>query len=250
VTILEATPGAKLYQSIADALKREINDGRFSETQLLPGERALCELFDVSRTTLRRAILELVDQGLLFHRQGAGTFIRRAAPRVDQPTSRLTGFTEDMRLRGFLASSRDLERGVFLPSPEEAMMLGVGPSERILRLSRLRLASGAPMAIEHTVVPLRYLPDPDAIGPSLYDALEQRNFRPVRGLQRLRAALLSDPDAALLGVEPKSPALYIQRIAYLADGDCVEFTRSYYRADTYDFVSELTLPSTARKARS
>ena len=71
----------------------------------------------------------------------------------------------------------------------------------------------------------------------------------MRGLQRLRATLLADSDAALLGVEPKSPALYIQRIVYLADGRCVEFTRSYYRADTYDFVSELTLSSPARKAR-
>jgi len=245
----EAPGNGKLYKSVAHTLEREIAGGRFSETQVLPGERALCELLGVSRTTLRRAIVELVDGGLLFHRQGAGTFIRRAAPRVDQPTSRLTGFTEDMRLRGFVAGSRELERGVFLPSPEEAMMLGVGPSERVLRLSRLRLASEVPMSIEHTVVPLRYMPDPDDIGPSLYDALEARKFRPVRGLQRLRATLLSDPDAALLGVEPKSPALYIQRIAYLADGNCVEFTRSYYRADTYDFVSELTLPPPSRKAR-
>jgi len=68
-------------------------------------------------------------------------------------------------------------------------------------------------------------------------------------LQRLRATLLSDAYAALLGVEPRSPALHIQRIAYLADGACVEFTKSWYRADTYDFVSELTLAPPLRKIR-
>jgi GntR family transcriptional regulator len=129
-------------------------------------------------------------------------------------------------------------------------MLGVGPNETIFRLSRLRLASEVPMAIEHTVVPQRYISDPKAIGSSLYDALEARNFKPVRALQRLRATLLTDSDAVLLGVERKSPVLYIQRLAYLADGRCVEFTRSYYRADTYDFVSELTLAPATRKNRN
>lgn len=130
------------------------------------------------------------------------------------------------------------------------MMLGVSPGEGVIRLSRLRLANDVPMAIEHTVVPLHFLPDPNAIGPSLYDALEARDLRPTRGLQRLRATLLGEADAALLDVPAKSATLYIQRIAYLADGRCVEFTRSYYRADTYDFVSELTLSPSTRRSRA
>jgi GntR family transcriptional regulator len=238
------------YGSVSETLKSQIANGRFADTELLPGERELSALLKVSRTTLRRAITELVAEGVLYHRHGAGTFIRRALPRVDQPLSRLTGFTEDMRQRGFVASSRELERGIFLPTPDEAMMLGVSPNESVIRLSRLRLASEVPMAIEHAVVPLRFIPEPEMIGSSLYDALERRNFRPVRALQRLRATLLGESDAALLGVEPKSPALFIQRIAYLAEGRCVEFTRSYYRSDTYDFISELTLSPSMRRNRS
>jgi GntR family transcriptional regulator, N-acetylglucosamine utilization regulator len=243
-------PRLTLYRSVCETLKREIANGRFADTEILPGERELSQLLDVSRTTLRRAIMQLVDEGVLYHRHGAGTFVRRALPRVDQPMSRLTGFTEDMRLRGLVAGSRELERGMFPPSPEEAMMLGVGPNETVFRLSRLRLASDVPMAIEHTVVPQRYIGDPRTVGSSLYDALEARNLKPVRALQRLRATLLTDSDAVLLGVERKSPVLYIQRLAYLADGRCVEFTRSYYRADTYDFVSELTLAPATRKNRN
>jgi GntR family transcriptional regulator len=246
---VEAAPGQKLYRAVVDALRNEIETGRFAETQLLPAERVLCELLDVSRTTLRKALADLVADGVLLQRHGAGTFIHRATPRVDQPSSRLTSFTEDMRLRGLDASSRELERGVFLPTPEEAMMLGVGPNERVFRLGRLRLADGSPMAIEHAAVPLRYLPERNLVGASLYEALSARGFKPARGLQRLRATLLSDADADLLGVARNSPALHIQRIAYLADGSCVEFTKSLYRADAYDFVSELTLSPSVRKAR-
>lgn len=238
----------QVYRRVCEALRREIESGRFNGSDVLPGERELSSLLDVSRTTLRRAIGELVEEGLLAHRHGAGTFIRRAAPRLEQPLSRLTGFTEDMRLRGFAAGSQILERSLSLPTPEEAMMLALSPNDAVVRLSRLRLADAVPMAIEHAVVPQRFLSDPDKIDSSLYAALEEEGFRPVRALQRLRATILTDHVAAQLGVPKKSAALYIQRLGYLADGRCVEFTRSYYRGDTYDFVSELTLPATPRKA--
>src|SRR5271167_908890 len=121
----ERTP---LFEAVGAALKREIASGRFTETDVLPGERELSEMLDVSRTTLRRAIAGLVDEGVLAHRHGAGTFVRRNPPHVEQPLSRLTSFTEDMRLRGLTASSRVIERGSFLPTPEEAMMLGIASS--------------------------------------------------------------------------------------------------------------------------
>src|SRR3979490_3437686 len=152
--MVEAVPGQKLYPAVVDALRREIQTGRFAETQWLPAERVLCELLDVSRTTLRKAIADLVTEGVLLHRHGAGTFIHRARLHVDQPSSRLTSFTEDMQLRGLEASSRELERGVFLPTPEEAMMLGAGPNERVFRLGRLRLAAGWPTAIAAGAAPL------------------------------------------------------------------------------------------------
>jgi GntR family transcriptional regulator len=228
------------FRSVAQELRREIATGRFAKAQMLPGERELCQTFGVSRATLRRAIAALVEEGALVQRQGAGTFIRRASPRIDQSATRLVGFSELMRLRGFAPSSRILDCGVFLPSPEEMTSLAIGPEESVLRLSRLRLADDVPMAIEHTAAPARFLPDPVEIGDSLYAAFAAGGHTPTRGLQRLRAVLLSDEDAALLDVPPGSPVLYIQRIAYLADGRGVEFTRSYYRSDTYEFVSEVT----------
>jgi GntR family transcriptional regulator len=126
------------------------------------------------------------------------------------------------------------------------MMLGVSPRDSVFRLARLRLADGVPMAIERAAVPARFVGEPARVGDSLYAALDAEGWLPVRALQRLRAAVLGAADAALLDVAEGSAALDIHRIAYLADGRCVEFTRSFYRADTYDFVAELTLSPDAR----
>lgn len=240
----ERTP---LFEAVGGRLRREIAAGRFAETDVLPGERELSEMLDVSRSTLRRAIAGLVDEGVLAHRHGAGTFIRRSPPHVEQPLSRLTSFTEDMRLRGLAASSRVIERGAFLPTPEEAMMLGVGPGESVYRLARLRLADGVPMAIDRATAPLHFVERAQGLEDSLYAALEGAGFRPVRALQRLRAIIIGPQEAALLEVAKGSAALDIQRIAYIADGRCVEFTRSVYRSDTFDFVAELTLPPSSRQ---
>jgi GntR family transcriptional regulator len=238
---------SSLFEAVGAALKREIASGRFSETDVLPGERELSEMLEVSRTTLRRAIAGLVDDGVLAHRHGAGTFIRRTPPHVEQPLSRLTSFTEDMHLRGLAATSRVFERGTYLPTPEEAMMLGIGPGESVYRLARLRLADGVPMAIDRAAVPLRFMQGAQPVKDSLYAALDDAGFRPVRALQRLRAVIIAPAEATLLEVAKGSAALDIQRIAYIADGRCVEFTRSFYRSDTFDFVAELTLPPRSRQ---
>jgi len=236
-----------LFEFVGATLKREIASGRFARADLLPGERELSQMLEVSRTTLRRAIAGLVEEGVLVHRHGAGTFVRRSPPHVEQPLSRLTSFTEDMRLRGLAASSKVIERGAFLPTPEESMMLDIKLSETVFRLSRLRLADGSPMAIERAAVPMRFLSDPERVGDSLYAALEAAGFRPVRAVQRLRAVVVGAAEAALLEIPEGSPALDIHRVAYVADGRRVEFTRSTYRSDTYDFVAELTVLPGARQ---
>jgi GntR family transcriptional regulator len=103
------------------------------------------------------------------------------------------------------------------------------------------MANNAPMAIESATVPTRFLADPHLVETSLYDALNASGALPVRALQRLRAANLSREDAALLEVAPGAAALAIDRISYLESGTPVEFTRSFYRGDAYDFIAELNL---------
>ena len=230
-----------LYLRLQDGLKAAIARGDLKPAEALPGERDMAEAFGVSRVTIRKALAGLVESGLLTQRQGSGTFVTTAPRRVEQALSRLTSFSDDMRLRGLEPAVRWLKREISLATPQEAMRLSLSPSDSVCRLKRLRLASGTPMAIEAAVISTRFLPDPELVAGSLYAVLDARGCRPVRALQRLHAENLARDEAALLEVAVGSAALSIDRLSYLENGTPVEFTHSWYRGDAYDFVAELAL---------
>ena len=234
----EVSKGIPLYRRLQRGIRHAIEAGTIHQDDALPAERDLALQLGVSRITVRRAVQELAAEGLLSQRQGAGTFV---TPRVEQPLSQLTGYTEDMTARGMRPSVQWLQRVVATASPDEALALNLSPGSKVSRLYRLRLADSRPMCLEHATVPQQYLPDPEAVDQSLYAALDENDCRPVRALQRLRAELFSPEQADLLGVQPDSACLYIERRSFLANGASVELVRSWYRGDSYDFVAELLL---------
>lgn len=236
----QATSGPlyfKLRQQLADA----IETGRLKHGDALPPERDLADLANVSRVTVRRAVDDLVRDGLLIRRHGSGTFVSRPVAKVEQSLSRLTSFTDDMARRGLKTRAEWLDRGLFHPSPDEMMTLGLQADALVARLGRLRIADDQPLAIERASVAAEFLPDPMRVTSSLYTELDRKQARPVRAVQRISACNMKDPDAALLGVPAGAAGLSIERISYLASGRVVEFTRSLYRGDAYDFVAELSL---------
>jgi len=96
------------------------------------------------------------------------------------------------------------------------------------------------MALEYATVVASALPSLEAVDKSLYEALEQSGHRPVRALQRLRAVLLTGDQAELLKAKPGAAGLLVERLGSLRDGRAIEFSQSFYRGDTYDFVAELS----------
>ncbi|GEM83548.1 MAG: transcriptional regulator [Meiothermus sp.] len=228
-----ATP---LYLQLEAVLREALASDTWKAGEAMPPERELANQFGVSRLTLRKALERLEAQGLVQRRQGSGTYV---APRLEQPLSTLTGFSEDMRARGLEPKVRWLKRGLFTASPEEVLALSLSPGEKVARLERVRSAQGEPMAVERAALPAHLLPNPEEVKDSLYAYLESKGLRPVRALQRLRAVAASRQEAELLGIRADEPVLYIERLSYLADGSVLEFTRSHYRGDRYDFVAEL-----------
>ncbi|MDW6026647.1 GntR family transcriptional regulator [Mesorhizobium sp. BAC0120] len=243
-----ANNGAPLYLQLKKSIEDAVRRGIIGPGDALPSERDIAARADVSRVTVRKAVQDLVKGGILVQRHGSGTFVAPRVERVEQSLSLLTSFTEDMARRGMTVRSEWLDRGVYAPSPEEMMVLGLSSTDMVARISRLRIANDTPLAIERASLSSSVLPDPRTIDASLYATLEKTGNRPVRAMQRISAANLGEADARLLQVPVGSAGLNIERISYLATGKAIEFTRSIYRGDTYDFVAELRLASPTEQA--
>jgi GntR family transcriptional regulator len=228
-----------MYMRLAKDLRQQLDEGKIGTGEALPSERDLCEIMGASRVTVRKAIELLIEEGLLIRRQGSGTFVM---PRIQAPGSYLSSFSEDAEARGEKTDIIWMVKLVAVASEEEARILALPPASDVARLSRVRMANGEPLAIENAVVPADMLPDIESLGSSLYQALAERGNRPVTGQQKIRAALAGPTEASLLSIPEKSEILRIERLTRRADGRPVEFTRSAYRGERYEFVSELRGP--------
>lgn len=228
--------GTPLYLQLARFLAEAVRNGHYEPHEALPSERALSESLDLSRVTTRKAIDQLVLQGLIVRRRGSGNYI---APRIEQALSRLTSFSEDLRARGFAPRSRWLSRRVSAATSEEREVLGLARGARVARLERLRLGDQTVMALELTVLPVSVVPDPAQVDGSLYEFLEKRGSAPVRATERIRALNASASLARRLRVPTGRAVLYVQRTGYLPSGAVVELTNAYCRSDLYDLVAEL-----------
>ena len=225
-----------IYMQLARKLAQLIRESHYKPDEALPSERLLAETLNVSRVTARSAIDQLVSQGLIVRRRGSGNYI---APMLEQPLSQLTSFSEELLRRGYTPSSRWLDRKVDVAMTDEQLSLGLATGEKVVRLERLRLADDVVMAYEVSVLPFSVVPDPAAVGDSLYEYLNRIKKAPVRALQHIRAMNATDVLAEQLGIPDGQAVLFITRIAYLESGEAVELTHSYCRSDHYDFVAEM-----------
>jgi GntR family transcriptional regulator len=224
-----------LYMQVANKLGSGIAAGDWRPNEALPSERMLSDMLAISRVTARKAIDMLCERGLLTRRRGSGTYI---TPKLEQPLSRLTSFSEELSQRGFTAGSRWLEREIGMAAPLELLSLGLSPNMPVVRLKRLRTADDVVMAIETSTIPARHMPDPHGVTDSLYGYLEANGAVPMRALQHIRAVNANAEQARLAGVAPGAAMLHITRVSYLESGAAVELTHSYCRSDYYEFVAE------------
>ena len=225
-----------LYQRLASALLEAMTVGRIAGGQSLPSERRLSGELGVSRVTVRRALDLLARDGRLQRQQGAQT---QVLPRMQKTLSNLTGFSEELQARGSRPGHRWIARQVGLPTPSEAMFLGLLSNDPVVRLVRIRTADGRPLAIERATIPQHILPSGELVEESLYATLRTLGYAPVRGSQRIRAGLMTPVEADFLEAEAGSSLLIIERRCYLADGRAVEYTETRYNGALYDFLTDL-----------
>lgn len=210
----------------------------------VPPERTLSVEFGTSRTTVRQALQELVVEGRLERIQGKGTFV--AKPKVAQAL-RLTSYTEDMRAQGLEPTSKLLDVGYVIADDTLAEKLAIKPRTRVVRIERLRLANGEPMAIETTHLAAQRFPGLRrhlAKSHSLYAVLDEKYGVRLRSAEETIETVPAPPrEAHLLGTDVGLPLLLLSRHSIGEDGEPVEYVRSVYRGDRYKFVAHLERPT-------
>lgn len=231
------------FRTLVDELRREIEE--LPVGAAIPSERALASDTGVSRMTARRALDELAREGRLVREVGRGSFVSR--PAVNLPLH-LTGFSEDMTARGITASSRILRMAEESTDARTAEALGLAAGARVVRLDRVRLADGRPMAIERTTLDASVMPgvlEADFTTESLYSVLERRyGIVFDAGEQTIRAAIIRPEDADELGVEHGSATLEFVRISGRG-GQAIERTVSTYPGDRFELSAQIA-PITAQ----
>jgi GntR family transcriptional regulator len=229
------------YYQLKELLRQRIRSGEWPPDTLIPSERELCEQYGLSRMTARQSLTELVNEGLLYRRQGRGTFVGR--PRIAQQLLRLTGFTQDMRARGQRPGATVLSAELCRADSHTAEVLRLKPGQAVFRLRRLRSADGEPLAIETSVVAFlgcERLREVDLAANSLYQILEERFHLSLQEAeQEVEADLATEADAALLGIAVGAPVLRVRRVTFDQRRQPVEFATSVYRGDRYTFYARL-----------
>ena len=194
----------------------------------------------MSRATVRRAIEELVADGLVEPR-GRGTVVS-GAPFVEPPNT-LVSLSELGRARGLAATARVLRREVRPATIDEADAFAIAPGAELLELRRLRMLDGLPMSLDTNRVPLRFLPALDGLDfrtASLYAAIEGAGHLLASAEYELEARAADAEEAELLGLAPGAPVLFATTVTIGEDGRTVDLGATVYRADRYRFQATLT----------
>lgn len=229
------------YHQLKEILRERIRSGEWKPGDLIPSERELSEVYDISRMTARQAITELVNEGVFYREQGRGTFV--AQNKITQQLLHLTGFTEDIRSRGQQPSTRVLAASMVPADEVVAEHLRITAGDPIFVLRRLRLADDEPLAIEVSMLHFKgceRLAEEDLEHQSLYQLLESTYGVPLMEAdQEIEAGLASEEEAKILGVAPGSAVLYTRRTTYTERNRPIEYAKSVYRGNKYTFHTHL-----------
>ena len=230
-----------IYYQLQELIREKIADGVWGPGDLIPSERELSEQYNISRMTVRQALNELTNEGIVRREQGRGTFVTE--PKLEQRLTKLTGFTEDMRKRGLRTEARVLRLESVQAPVRAAKALQVKSGTPVVLLERLRLANGTPLALETCYLHFSgcdSLLQENLEHQSLYEVLTRKyGLVPSRAYQQIEAGICEPRVMQLLDLHQGSAVLLIRRTTLGQNGQSFEHVVSVYRGDKYVFYAEL-----------
>jgi GntR family transcriptional regulator len=231
------------YIQIADSLLNQIESGELAPGSRLPSERALSELLDVNRLTLRRALARLEVLGMVIRQHGKGNFI--AEPKIERQTRRLISFSHGMERRGLVPGAKVITFEHRLAEASLAEKLGVPVLTPVYYGYRLRLINKEPVMLEQFWMPVDCLPDLekyDLTNRSTYEILETEfNISMVKARSSLEPVTATKYEANLLEIDAGAPLMLVRRLAFDQTERCVEYCKDLYRGDRFRFMTEEVL---------
>jgi GntR family transcriptional regulator len=227
---------AAKYILIAREIKQRILSQRYSASDPLPDQFALAAEFSTSRMTIQQAMRQLIVEGLVYTRQGQGTFIRKnflQLSRWDLPGSDYYGATKTWENVGQV-TSKIIKFELRFPTEKEQASLLVGPDDPVYDFIRLRLLEGEPMSLEFTLMPVNLVPglNRSHLESSVFSYVQESLSLKIMGSYRVvRALKPGEEDKQHLNCDDTDPVLEVEQVIYLEDGTPLEYAHCHYRYD-------------------
>ncbi|WP_349560079.1 GntR family transcriptional regulator [Marinobacter sp. NFXS9] len=225
-----------LYVQIRDNLRRQILDGTFQVHERLPSENTMMKTFRVSRITIRQALRDLHNEGLVFSAQGKGTFVSK--PKAVQNVQRLEGFGEAMAAQGYEASARVLSIQQLKAPKAVAASLDLEPGDDAVEVKRVRYLNRSAVCVENSYFPMdigRRMFSLDLSG-DIFPMLENLFGVPLGGADISLDAILADDEAQQhLNLKSGEAILRVERLTHNREGRPIDFEYLCYRGDSFKY---------------
>lgn len=230
-----------LYLQLVDDLIEKIENKVYKEGEKLPSERELCDMYKMSRITVRNALQELDRDGYIYKLHGKGTFV---SPKTyKQNLVNLYNFTDEMKKMGKTPQTKVLSFETIKVDKRYAERLQLDPGDEAYRIKRLRLADDEAFIYETSYLPKYKFPGlsrKDLEETPMYKVFNDKYGIGVsKALEQFRATGLREEEAKFLGQETNQPAMLIKRFAYSQDV-LIEYTVSIISGQKYYYTVELS----------
>jgi GntR family transcriptional regulator len=222
-----------IHRRIIETLTLEIKDGRLRPHDCLPSDKELCERWQASRSTVRKAMDQLADRGIIYRVPGKGSFV--AFRKISHPTSQLLSFSEKMKAQGLEVETKLIQQTTVEPDGDIASMLRLSSRDRVLMIQRLRIVLGEPMALQTSYIPKSIgwnLMGEDLASTSLNQLMHEKcNIFLSRSDVWIEAPILSRKEKKLLGSQSMPLFLALVSLTYDQNNNPVRFSRGVFRGD-------------------
>lgn len=230
-----------LYYQLQEIIKEKINNKEYQANDLIPSETELCKTYGVSRITVRKAIMDLVQKGILYRERGLGTFVSESP----EPSNLkgVHGFTEEILKLNQRPSAKLLECKIKKPTIYVSKKLNISKDDLVIAIKRLRSVDDKPYFSEIIYFPYLkvYGIEKENLENSIYSILNDKfKLKIVKAIETLEPVILDEFEGKMLKVKPSSAGLRVERIGYINDNEIIEYSMHIVRGDKCKYSIERT----------